>query len=174
MQRVFIFAAILFIVFGCATGRQIDSGQGPLLSAVLDVTSEPSGASVVVMVDNLDPKTREQIPYIKTGKQGITPCQLDIEQGKTMRYFIEFTKEGYQTEVCKVTTEVNVTHPDHTAGKTIDKIGDVLMSPALWIVAGALQSSGPSRSLKLTPNPVNIILKPVAGFPPSKFGTKER
>jgi len=163
MKRLLIFAAILLLsVSGCATSISMtDSREGPPLNAVLEVSSEPSGAAVAVMVDNLDPKTREQTPYIKTGKQGITPCQLDIEQGKIGRYFIEFIKEDCKTEICKITAEVVVTHPDHTAGKTVGKIGDVLMSPALSIIGAAMQSSGPSRSFKLSPNPLHVVLKPI-------------
>lgn len=161
MQRALFLAAIIIMVSGCATGRQTDSREGPPLNAVLEVSSEPSGATVTVMVDNLDPKTREQTPYIKTSKNGITPCKLDIEQGKIGRFFIEFTKDGYQTEICKVTSGVAVSQPDHKAGKTVEKIGDVLMSPLLSIIGGAMQSSGPSRSLKLSPNPLNVALNPV-------------
>jgi hypothetical protein len=168
LQKALILVIIIIMVSGCAAGRQTESGQDPPLSTVLEVTSEPSGAAVVVMVDNLDPKTREQTPYIKTDRKGVTPCQIEMEQGKTRRYFIEISKDGYRTEICKVTWDILVSHPDHKTGKTIEKIGDVLMSPALLILGGALQSSGPSRSLILSPNPLKVVLNPSTKQPASK------
>jgi len=166
MQRWFILALIALTLSGCASGRQT-TGEAPAdapsskLSVDLKVTSEPPGAQVEV----LEPNDPQGTAYRKSGKQGVTPCQFTLEQNQPMKYFLEIKKAGYKTEKHDICLYENQGEGGQKAGNVIDKAGDLLFSPALWVVAWAVKKIPGSKYLTADPNPVTVTLASEAAFP---------
>jgi len=167
MPRWFALALIVLTLSACASGKQTTGGApadapSSKLSVDLKVDSKPPGVQVEVM----EPNDPQGTAYRKTGKQGVTPCQFTLEQNQPMKYCLEFTKDGYKTEQHEVHLSQNRGQAPQKVGNVIDTVGDLLVSPALWIVAWAVKKIPGSKYLEATPNPLTVTLARQAALPP--------
>ncbi len=162
MFRIFSLALITLAFWGCATSSPT-TADAPLetsskMSVDLKVESEPTGAQVELLEFNL--ANSQESSLRKTGQQGTTPCQFTLEQNQSMRYVLEFKKDQFKTLQYNVSLQVDQgTGPEKTA-KVIDAMGNVLISPALWLLAAGVRRIPGGKSLTAEPNPVSVTLLP--------------
>jgi len=98
-----------------------------------EIMSEPSGANVELSI----------------GQSCVTPCKLKLK--RKAAFVATFTKEGYETQTANVRSSFS-------GGGGAAGAGNILIGG--FIGAGVDASNGSLNNLK--PNPLSVILKPVA------------
>lgn len=101
-----------------------------------EITSEPSGAQVDLTI----------------GQKCVTPCKLKLKRREA--FTATFTKEGYEIQQANVKSQFS-------GGGAAAGAGNILLGG--FIGAGVDASNGALNNLN--PNPLNVILKPIAPAP---------
>ncbi len=137
--------------------------------------SEPSGAEMRSVVDYpcggpcIERHDRQgTTTYIDEGTQTptvpgpacVTPCTVQVPRNQSL--IVTFTKPGYEPETVKLGTKV-------AGGGVAATAGNVIVGGAVGLVTDAVTGAGMDHY----PNPLKVVLKPVAA-PASLRSTPKR
>ena len=136
-------------------------------SEAVQFDSEPSGAEMRSVIDYpcggpcsaRDDRPQAAAPYIENertptiaGPACITPCTAQVARNQEL--IVTFTKTGYESQTVKLHTKLS-------GGGAAGVAGNALIGGGIGLVV----DTGTGAALDHQPNPLKVILQPVASTP---------